>query len=320
MTTPPPLSAAKLPVDLLAPQARTTVAVRTCLLEGPAFDSDGTLYFSDIIGNRIYRMAPDGALSIFREDSGRTNGNTFDAGGRLISCEGAEFGPAGRRRLVRTDLKTGKVEILTERFEGKRYNSPNDVVVDGQGRIWFTDPFYSADRSVLEMTDEAVYRLDPDGKVVRALTQPQIERPNGLAVTPDDRTLYIIDSHTRKGGNRKVWSFEIAQGGTLSSQRLVFDFGRGRGGDGMRLDERGNLWIAAGILLPRHDGETADVPAGVYVITPQGELLGCIPLPEDLCTNLTFGGPERKDLYVTSGKTIFKVPLAVAGYALFPPL
>ena len=305
-----------LPSHLLAPHARTTVAARTCLLEGPAFDSDGTLYFSDIIGNRIYRMSPDGALSILREDSGRSNGNTFDAQGRLISCEGAEFGPAGRRRLVRTDLKTGAIEVLTERFEGKRYNSPNDVVVDHQGRIWFTDPFYSPDRSALEMEDEAVYRLDPGGEVERVLTQPRIERPNGLAVTPDDRTLYVIDSHTRAGGNRKVWSFDIGHDGNLKNQRMVFDFGRGRGGDGMRLDDRGNLWIAAGILLPRHDGETADVPAGIYVITPKGELLGCIPISEDVCTNLAFGGPERKDLHVTSGKTIFKIPLAVSGYAL----
>jgi gluconolactonase len=169
------------------------------------------------------------------------------------------------------------------------------------------------------MTDEAVYRIDQAGKVTRVLTQPQVERPNGLAVTPDDRTLYVIDSHTRPGGNRKVWSFDIAADGQLANQRLVFDFGRGRGGDGMRLDERGNLWIAAGILLPRHDGETAEVPAGVYVITPKGDLLGRVPIPEDVCTNLTFGGPQRKDLYVTSGKTIFKIPLSVSGYSLFPP-
>jgi len=206
---------------------------------------------------------PPTALSrCFEKIAGAPTANTFDAEGRLISCEGAEFGPAGRRRLVRTELKTGTIEVLTERFEGKRYNSPNDVVVDRQGRIWFTDPFYGADRSALEMTDEAVYRRDPDGKVARVLTQPEIERPNGLAITPDDRTLYVIDSHTRPGGNRKVWSFDVAGDGTLNSQRLVFDFGRGRGGDGMRLDERGNLWIAAGILLPRHDGESAEVPAG----------------------------------------------------------
>jgi gluconolactonase len=307
------------PTDLLAPQGATTIAVRTCLLEGPAFDAAGTLYFSDIIGNRIYRLTPAGELSVFREDSGRTNGNTFDARGRLVSCEGAEFGPAGRRRVVRTDLGTGHVEVLTERYEGKRYNSPNDVVVDIHGCVWFTDPYYEKDRSILEMDQEAVYRIDPGGNVRRVLTQPAIERPNGLAITPDARMLYVIDSHTRPGGNRKVWAFDVAEDGRLSGQRLIFDFGRGRGGDGMRLDERGNLWVAAGILFPRHSGETADVPPGVYVITPKGELLGRIPIPEDLCTNLAFGGPGRKTLFVTSGKTVYKVPTAVAGYALYPP-
>ena len=211
--------------------------------------------------------------SVFRSDSGRTNGNTFNAQGHLISCEGAEFGTGGRRRLVRTNLKTDIVEVLTDHYEGKRYNSPNDVVVDIKGRIWFTDPFYSDDRSVLELDAEAVYRIDGNGEVTRVLSQPQIERPNGLAITSNARTLYVVDSHTRVGGNRKIWSFDIAIDGQLSNQRLVFNFGRGRGGDGMRLDEHGNLWVAAGILHPRHSGETADVPAGVYVITPQGELL-----------------------------------------------
>jgi gluconolactonase len=210
----PTLVATPVPADLLVPQAAITVAARTCLLEGPAFDSDGSLYFSDIIGNRVYRMGPDGVLSVFRADSGRTNGNTFDAHGLLISCEGAEFGPGGRRRLVRTDLKTGRIEVLTERFEGKRYNSPNDVIVDTKGRIWFTDPFYWDDRSALEMTDEAVYRIDPDGTVVRVVSQPQIERPNGLAITPDARVLYVIDSHTRPGE-------VIARSGRLMSIRTA---------------------------------------------------------------------------------------------------
>lgn len=307
------------PTGLLAPDGATGIAVRTALLEGPAFDAEGVLYFSDIIGNRIHRLTPDGELSVFREDSGRTNGNTFDARGRLLSCEGAEFGPHGRRRVVRTEIETGRIEVLTDRFEGKRYNSPNDVVVDVHDRIWFTDPFYGADRSALELDQEAVYRIDPDGTVSRVLTQPAIERPNGLAIAPDARTLYIIDSHTRPGGHRKVWAFDVDDRGSLSGQRLVFDFGRGRGGDGMRLDERGNLWVAAGINFPRHSGETGDVPAGVYVISPGGDLLGCIPIPEDVCTNLAFGGPDRKLLHVTSGKTVFKVPTAVAGYALYPP-
>ena len=307
------------PPGLLDPAGSVAVSARVALLEGPAFDSEGNLFFSDIFANRIYKMAADGKVSTFRADSGRTNGNTFDAQGRLISCEGAEQGPGGRRRIVRTDPGTGTVEVLTDRYQGRRYNSPNDVVADARGRIWFTDPFYGDDRSSLEMDAEAVYRIDPDGTVTRVLTQPEVERPNGLALTPDGRTLYVVDSHGRPGGNRKVWAFEVAGDGTLGRRRQVFDFGKGRGGDGLRLDERGNLWVAAGIMFPRHSGETADVPPGVYVITPGGELLGRIPIPEDLCTNLAFGGPGRKTLHVTAGKSIYKVPLTVSGYSLYPP-
>ncbi|MBX6312339.1 MAG: SMP-30/gluconolactonase/LRE family protein [Isosphaeraceae bacterium] len=317
---PSDLSKAPPPAGLLAPQAVPVVAARVSFLEGPAVDAEGNLFFSDLIGNRILKMTPDGAVSTFRTDSGRTNGNTFDAQGRLISCEGAEQGPGGRRRIVRTDLKTGEVTVLTDRYEGKRYNSPNDVCVDTKGRIWFTDPFYGDDRSALELDAEAVYRIDPDGRVTRVVSQPQIERPNGITITPDARTLYVIDSHSRPGGNRKVWAFSVSEDGRLGDQRLVFDFGRGRGGDGMRLDEHGNLWVAAGIMLPRNAGETADVPPGIYVVSPQGKLLGRIPIPEDVITNLAFGGPQRKTLYVTAGKAIFRVPLAVSGYALYPRL
>jgi gluconolactonase len=166
--------------SLLAAREATTIAARTCLLEGPAFDAEDNLYFSDIFGNRIYPLAPDGSLSVFRADSGRTNGNTFDASGRLISWQGAEQGLGVRRRVVRTDLATGKVEVLTDRYEGKRYNSPNDVGVDVHGCIWFTDPCYDKDRSMVEMDQEAVDRIDPGGNVRRVLTQPAIERPNGI--------------------------------------------------------------------------------------------------------------------------------------------
>jgi gluconolactonase len=308
-----------VPADLLAPRAAVSVAARTSFLEGPAWHPDGRLYFSDLIGNRTYVMGPDRSVSVFRPDSGRANGNTFDAQGRLITCEGAEQGPGGRRRIVRTDFQAG-TEVLTDRFEGKRYNAPNDVCVDVKGRIWFTDPYYGEDRASLEMGCEAVYRIEPDGAVKRVISQPQIERPNGLAVTPDAKTLYLIDSNSRPGGNRKIWAFDLSDDGTPvpGHQRLVFDFGRGRGGDGMRLDTKGNLWVAAGITIPRTEGETADVPPGVYVITPEGKLLGRIPIPEDVITNLAFGGPDRKTLYVTAGKSIFTIPVAVEGYALFP--
>ncbi len=306
-----------LPAGLVAADTKARVAASVCCLEGPAWHASGDLYFSDIAGSRILKMAPDGLVSVFRADSGRTNGNTFDAQGRLISCEGAEFGPDGRRRMVRTDLTTGEVEVLTDRFEGKRYNAPNDVCVDRQGRIWFTDPYYWTDRDSLEMGCEAVYCIDR-GTVRRVVSQPHIGRPNGLAITPDDKTLYVIDSHNVAGGNRKIWAFDVQADGSLARQRLVFDFGRGRGGDGMRLDRQGNLWVAAGVLKPRNPHETGEVQTGIHVISPEGKLLGRIPIPEDVLTNLTFAGADFKTLFVTAGKTLFKIEVNVSGYSLYP--
>jgi gluconolactonase len=315
----PDLKSSPLPDALLAPEAKITVAAGVCFLEGPAVDAAGNVFFSDIQGSRILKMDVSGSVTVFREDSGRTNGNTFDARGRLISCEGAENGPGGRRRVVRTDMKSGKVEVLTERYEGKRYNSPNDVVVDSAGRIWFTDPYYAPDRSVMELDHESVYRIDEGGQVTRVTTQPAIGRPNGLAVTPDGKTLYVVDSnYIRPDANRKIWAFDILPDGSLSKQRQIFDFGRGRGGDGMRLDVQGNLWVAAGISSPRHANESADVPPGIYVVSPKAEFRGRIPIPEDVVTNLAFGGPDKKTLFVTAGKTIFKIQTAVAGYSLYP--
>jgi len=308
-----------LPPGLVSAEAKAKTAASVSFLEGPAWHPSGTLYFSDIAGNRILKLASDGQVSVFREDSGRTNGNTFDAQGRLISCEGAEFGRGGRRQLVRTTLETGAVEVLTERFEGKRYNAPNDVVVDCHERIWFTDPYYWTDLDSLEMGCEAVYMIER-GTVRRVLSQPDIGRPNGLAITPDAKTLYVIDSHSVAGGNRKIWAFDVTESGGLANQRLVFDFGRGRGGDGMRLDRAGNLWVAAGVLKPRHAHETGDVKTGIHVISPAGKLLGRIPIPEDVLTNLTFGGADFKTLFVTSGKTVFRIEVDVPGYSLYPPL
>jgi gluconolactonase len=309
-----------LPAGLVPPKTVPQAAAGVCFLEGPAVDARGNVFFSDIAGNRILKMTPAGKVSVFRADSGRTNGNAFDAKGRLISCEGGEQGSGGRRRVVRTDLKTGKVTVLTERYGGKRYNSPNDVCVDRKGRIWFTDPRYGADRSDLEMDVEAVYRIDANGQVARALSQPDVQKPNGIAVTPDAKTLYVIDSDPKPGGNRTIWAFAVSPEGKLSKKRLVYDFGKGRGGDGMRLDVKGNLWVAAGILTPRGPGETKDVPPGVYVITPKGKLLGRVPIPEDVITNLAFGGTDLKTLYVTAGKTLYKIPVQVSGYAVYPPL
>src|SRR5229473_3184317 len=154
------LSKVPPPEGLVGKETAPAAAAVVCFLEGPAVDASGNVFFSDIAGNRILKMDPKGVVTTFRADSGRTNGNCFDAEGRLISCEGGEQGP-GRRRIVRTDTKTGKSAVLTEKFEGKRYNSPNDVCVDTKGRIWFTDPYYGLDRSHLEMDVDGVYRIDP---------------------------------------------------------------------------------------------------------------------------------------------------------------
>lgn len=306
---------AALPSGVAAAPTAANVLVFT---EGPACDADGTLYFSDIMNNRIMKRSPDGALSVFREPSGRTNGNTFDREGRLLHCEGAEFGPHGERRITRTDLKTGKYETLTDKYEGQRYNSPNDICVDGHGRIFFTDPMYF-DRTQMEMTVEGVYRIDTDGRVTRILDQSQIDRPNGIAVTQDSKHLYVIDSCPVLNKNRKIWGFDLDDRGFPSNRRLVFDFGGGRGGDGMRLDVDGNLWVAAGIMTPRGPHESSAVPPGIYHIdTRTGKLLGRVPIGEDVITNLAFAGPDGKTVYVTAGKTLFTFIAPVAGQVAWP--
>ncbi|MEW5974625.1 MAG: SMP-30/gluconolactonase/LRE family protein [Acidobacteriota bacterium] len=294
-----------------------SVAATIAFTEGPAAHSDGSVYFSDIVNNRILRLRADGALEIFRTDSGRTNGNLFDAQGRLVSCEGSEMGPGGRRRIVRTDLDSGEVTVLTDHFNGVRYNSPNDLAIDGRGRIYFTDPCYG-DRSIMEMDIEGVYRIDLDGSVTRIVEQPAIQRPNGIAVSPDDRYLYLVDSNPTPGGNRKIWRFDLSDSGDPSNQALIYDFSPGRGGDGLRLDINGNLWVAAGINRPRHEGETTQYPAGIYLISPTGVCRGAIPIPEDLVTNLTFAGPDKKWLYVTAGKTLFRTRISISGWSVFP--
>lgn len=306
-----------IPVPTAAAEAGVEPATLVAFTEGPAVDADGSVYFSDIENNRILKLAPDGSHSVFREPSHRTNGQTFDHQGRLLHCEGAEFGPGGGRRVTRTDLASGDYTVLTDRYDGARYNSPNDICVDGQGRIYFTDPCYG-DRSQMEMSIEGVYRIDLDGRVLRILEQPAVERPNGLAVTQDSRRLYVVDSCPLPGGNRKIWSFDLDENGNPHAQRLVYDFAPGRGGDGMRLDIEGNLYVAAGIFRPRHGGETADVPPGIYLLTPEGELKGRIPICEDVLTNLAFGGRDGRTLYITAGKTLFTTRVAVPGQVAWP--
>ena len=299
------------------------VATSLAFTEGPAVDSDGTVYFSDIENNRIMKLSLDGSRSLFREPSHRTNGQTFDHQGRLYHCEGSEFGEGGGRRVTRTNLQTGQYDVLTDHYEGDQYNSPNDICVDGAGRIYFTDPKYG-DRSNMTMFNasgtpiDGVYRIDPDGTVTRIIQQPDIQRPNGIAVTQDSHKLYVVDSCPEAGGNRKIWSFDLDHSGNPSNQQVVIDFAPGRGGDGMRLDVEGNLYIAAGILVPRTSNETDDVPPGIYMVSPSGELKGRIPVYEDVLTNLAFGGSDGRTLYITAGKSLFISCAPIPGQVAYP--
>jgi gluconolactonase len=302
---------------LPAGAAEVVPAAVVSVLEGPAYGPDGGLYFSDIPANRLMRRLPGGQVEIFRENSGRANGNAFDLEGCLLTCEGAEYGPGGRRRVVRTDLETGEITVLADRFEGRRYNSPNDLCVSSSGQIFFTDPCYG-DRSALELGVEGVYLIDPDGAVARILGQPELERPNGVAISPDDRTLYVVDSNQELGGRRCLWAFDLDACGNPTDQRLVYDFSPGRGADGLEVDSAGFLFVCAGIMRPRTAAETADNPPGVYVFTAAHEPAGMIPVPEDLITNCCFAGPDLRTLYITAGRTLYETTVAVAGYHAFP--
>ncbi len=305
------------PSDIVSGSKAVAPTTAVAFTEGPACAADGTVYFSDIANNRILKLEPGAKFfSVFRQQSGRANGLLFDAQGRLLACEGNEFGPNdGNRRITRTDLATGKVEVLTDRFDGKRYNAPNDIAARSNGQIFFTDPCYF-DRSTMELDHDSVYRIDTDGQVTRLITQPEIQRPNGIALSPDEKTLYLVDSCPIDNGHRKIWAFDLAENGAVSRQRLIWDFAPGRGGDGMCVDSRGRLFIAAGIKNPRHAHETADVPPGIHIFSPDGQSLGLIPVPEDVITNCTFGGLDLKTLYITAGKTLWQVRVDVPGWTV----
>lgn len=293
------------------------IAASVAFTEGPAAAADGTVYFSDIANNRIMALDPGGPRPrVWRSPSGRANGLLFDPQGRLLICEGNEFGPNdGNRRLTRFDFRSQQLEVLCDRFDGRRLNSPNDVACSGDGHIYFTDPCYG-DRATMELTHDSVYHIPPGGGAAICLTQPAIQRPNGISLSPDERTLYVVDSCPIAGGHRKIWAFDRAADGTVSRQRLVFDFAPGRGGDGMAVDQNGLLYIAAGISRPRGPHETALNPPGIYRITPDGRLHDRIDVPEDVVTNVTFGGPDLRTLYVTAGKTLWTMRVETPGWVV----
>jgi len=267
--------------------------------EGPAEASDGAILFSDI-GDRIMRFDPStGETKVFREPSGRSNGLMFDLQGRLIAAEGANTGGGRRLAIVGAD---GRATTLVDRFEGKRFNSPNDLTIDARGRIYFSDPRYVGDEP-REIDVEGVYRVDPDGRVERL--QVGTSRPNGLAVSPDGKTLYVADSG--REGFRRLLALSLDRDGRTTKPRPIKHFGVGRGIDGMTVTADGKVVVAA----------SSGPLAGVYVYEPDGTPVGFIGTPEDP-TNVEFAGPDRSTLYITAGTGLYRIATTLKGHRARP--
>lgn len=270
--------------------------------EGPVWFGDHhCLLWSDVPNNRIMRWdEATGQSQVFRASSNYANGNTRDRQGRLVTCEHQA------RRVTRTE-HDGRITVLADRFEGKRLNSPNDVVVRSDGSIWFTDPpfgivgYYQGERAEQELP-AAVYRIDQDSGQV-TLVSDAVNGPNGLAFSPDESQLYIVESRARP---RNLLVFDVSDDGkSLSAGRILFDAGKGTP-DGFRVDIHGNLWCGWGMGTAELDG--------VHVFSPEGQLLGRIALPER-CANLCFGGPHRNRLFMASCTSVYSLFVNTQGIA-----
>lgn len=263
--------------------------------EGPAYVPAGRyLVFSDIPNDRVLRWdETTGAVGVLQQPGDYANGRTLDRLGRLVNCE------QGPRRVTRTE-HDGSLTVLADRYRGNRFNSPNDVVEQSNGSIWFTDPSYGIDsdyegiRAASELDGCHVYRIDPDSTVHRVADD--FERPNGLAFSADESTLYIADSR-----RNHIRRFAVAEDGALSGGELFADCEAGTF-DGVRLDAEGRIWAAA------HDG--------LHCFAPDGTLLGKLRVPE-IVSNLTFGGVRRNYLYLTASTSVYRLKVNING-AVYP--
>ncbi|MEK6245894.1 MAG: SMP-30/gluconolactonase/LRE family protein [Pseudomonadota bacterium] len=270
--------------------------------EGPVWLGDArSLVWSDIPNNRMLRWdEASGEVSVFRSPSGYANGNSRDREGRLITCE------HGGRRVSRTE-HDGRVVTLADAFEGKRLNSPNDVVCKSDGSVWFTDPtfgilgWYEGGKAKPELPMN-VYRWDPSGKLTAVAEG--INQPNGLAFSPDESILYIVESRSVP---RKILACDVVGGTKLANRRVLIDAGPGTP-DGFRVDMDGNLWCGWGMGEAGLDG--------VHVFDPAGKLIGRIDLPER-CANLCFGGVQRNRLFMAASTSVYALYVNTQGMGYF---
>ena len=251
-------------------------------VEGPVWFNSadgGFLVFSDIPNNKLMKWSAKEGLSVFREGSNQSNGNTRDRDGNLITCEHLA------RRVSRTDMRTGEAATLVDRFEGKKLNSPNDVAVQSDGTVWFTDPTYGGHKD-LEVGSRNVYRFDPKTKKLDAVVI-DFDQPNGLAFSPDEKLLYVADS----GKGKHIRVFEVKGNGTVGEGRVFCTIDKGVP-DGIRTDKEGRVWSSA--------------RDGVHIFSSDGKLIGKILLPEN-CANLCFGGRDGDEVYMTATTSLYRV-------------
>jgi gluconolactonase len=296
------------------------------LTEGVAVALDGTVYFSDITfphvskekkqpveAGHIWKLDPKtGKAEVFRSPSGMSNGLKFDAEGNLLAAEGAD---QGGRRVTRTDMKTGKSYILASEFEGRPLNSPNDITIDEKGRIYFSDPRYLGHEPI-DQPVQAVYRIDPDGSLHRIITDAG--KPNGVAISPDQKTLYVVsndngntgigrvpEKEPTKKGAMTLMAYDLAPDGPAKFRKTLVDYAPNDGPDGLVCDKHGNLVVAVRDLTR----------PGIYIYSPEGKELGYIKT--EVPTNVGFGrGASANVLYITAGKSLYRIKLNTEGYHL----
>jgi gluconolactonase len=248
--------------------------------EGSVWSREGFLIFSDYSQDRLYKYVPGKAPEVYREDSHGANGNTMDRQGRLYSCE------YKARRVTRTDRK-GRIEVLVDRFEGKRFNAPNDIVVRRDGHVYFTDPLYTPlDERDLDFY--GIYHVTPKGRI-EAIARLQT-RPNGVTLSPDGKILYAANTN-----ERNVRAYDLSRAGQASNERVVISDLPG-GPDGIRTDARGNLYLTS---------------RGIAVYSPGGQLLGRISVPGN-ARNLAFGDADLRTLYII-GNSLYRVRVTIPG-------